>query len=193
MDEKQIKGTQTEKNLLKAYAGESQARGRYKMFAEVARQEGYEQIAAIFMETAHQEYVHARNFFSFLEGGSVEISASYPTGPVGDTERNLQEAAAGEHEEWAELYNEFSRVAKEEGFSRIATLFRLVAEVEQGHEQRYMKLLDRVKAGTVFTDEEEQNWQCRECGYVHRGKTAPAICPTCGKGQGYFEREKENY
>lgn len=193
MTEKSIRGTQTEKNLLKSFAGESQARGRYTIFAEVARKEGYEQIAAIFLETAEQEYVHARSFFSFLDEGMLEITASYPAGPIGDTERNLEEAATGEHEEWADMYLEFARVAKEEGFPRIAAHFKLVASVEQGHEARYLKLLERVKAGTVFSDPEEEVWQCRECGYLHRGKSAPGKCPVCGKEQGYFERKKENY
>lgn len=193
MSEKSIKGTQTEKNLLKSFAGESQARGRYTIFAEVARREGYEQIAAIFLETAEQEYSHARGFFSFLDEGMLEITASYPAGPVGDTARNLREAAAGEHEEWSDMYLEFARVAQEEGFPRIAAHFKLVASVEQGHEDRYLKLLERVEAGTVFSDAEEEEWQCRECGYIHRGKKAPERCPVCGKEQGYFERKKRNY
>lgn len=193
MSEKSIKGTQTEKNLLKSFAGESQARGRYTIFAEVAKKEGYEQIAAIFLETAEQEYSHAKGFFSFLDEGMLEITASYPAGPVGDTARNLREAAAGEHEEWADMYLEFARVAKEEGFPRIANHFKLVASVEQGHEERYLKLLERVEAGTVFTDQEEEVWQCRECGYIHRGKSAPGKCPVCGKERGYFERKKNNY
>lgn len=193
MSQKNIKGTQTEKNLLKAFAGESQARGRYTIFAEVARSEGYEQIAAIFLETAEQEYAHARSFFSFLDEGMLEITASYPAGPVGDTERNLAEAAAGEHEEWSDMYLDFARVAQEEGFPRIAAHFKLVASVEQVHEARYLKLLERVQSSTVFTDAEEEEWQCRECGYVHRGKSAPGKCPVCGKEQGYFERKKNNY
>lgn len=193
MTEKSIKGTRTEQNLLKSFAGESQARGRYTIFAEVAQREGYEQIAAIFLETAEQEYVHAKSFFSYLDEGMLEITASYPAGPIGDTARNLQEAAAGEHEEWADMYFEFAKVAEEEGFTRIASHFRLVAAVEQGHEQRYLKLLERVQSGTVFGDSEEEEWQCRHCGYIHRGKNAPKKCPVCGKEQGYFERKKNNY
>lgn len=193
MTTKSIKGTETEKNLLKSFAGESQARGRYTIFAEVAEKEGYDQIAAIFRETAEQEYAHAKSFFSFLDEGMLEITASYPAGPIGTTERNLAEAAAGEHEEWADLYLEFARVAQEEGFPRIASHFKLVAQVEQGHEERYLKLLERVKSGTVFQDEEEEEWQCRYCGYIHRGKKAPGKCPVCGKEQGIFERKKNNY
>ena len=193
MDKKSIKGTNAEKNLLKSFAGESQARGRYTIFAEVAQKEGYEQIAAIFLETAAQEYAHAKKFFSYLEEGMLEITASYPAGPVGTTAQNLKEAAAGEHEEWADMYLEFARVAKEEGFPEIAANFKLVASVEQGHEERYLKLLERVASDTVFNDSEEEEWQCRYCGYIHRGKSAPKKCPVCGKEQGYFERKKDNY
>lgn len=193
MEQKSIKGTETEKNLLKSFAGESQARGRYTIFAEVAKKEGYEQIAAIFLETAEQEYSHAKGFFSFLDEGMLEITASYPAGPVGDTARNLREAAAGEHEEWADMYLEFARVAQEEGFPRIAAQFKLVASVEQGHEARYLKLLERVESGTVFRSEENEQWQCRYCGYIHTGKSAPGKCPVCGKEQAYFERKKDNY
>ncbi len=193
MEQKSIKGTETEKNLLKSFAGESQARGRYTIFAEVAKKEGYEQIAAIFLETAEQEYSHAKGFFSFLDEGMLEITASYPAGPVGDTARNLREAAAGEHEEWADMYLEFARVAQEEGFPRIAAQFKLVASVEQGHEARYLKLLERVESGTVFRSEEDEQWQCRYCGYIHTGKSAPGKCPVCGKEQAYFERKKDNY
>lgn len=193
MNKKSIKGTNTEKNLLKSFAGESQARGRYTIFAEVARKEGYEQIASIFLETASQEYAHAKKFFSYLEGGMLEITASYPAGPVGDTAQNLKEAAAGEHEEWADMYLEFARVAKEEGFPEIAANFKLVASVEQGHEERYLKLLERFASDSVFADSKEVEWQCRYCGYIHRGKSAPEECPVCCKEQGYFERKKNNY
>lgn len=165
MDKKNIKGTRTEVNLLKSFAGESQARSRYTIFAEVAREEGYEQIASIFMETAEQEFAHAKNFFSYLDEGMLEIQASYPAGPVGDTARNLAEAAAGEHEEWADMYVEFARVAREEGFTAIAKLFENVAVVEQGHEARYLKLLARMEAGEVFSDPDANTqWQCRYCG-----------------------------
>lgn len=194
MDKKAIKGTRTEQNLLKAFAGESQARGRYTIFAEVARKEGYEQIAAIFMETAEQEFAHAKRFFSMLDEGFLEITATYPAGPVGDTARNLAEAAAGEHEEWSEMYLEFGRVAREEGFNSIGVLFDGVARVEQHHEARYRVLLERVNTGTVFTsDSDETEWQCRYCGYIHKGKSAPKACPVCQKPQGFFQRKEENY
>lgn len=194
MDKKSIKGTRTEANLLKSFAGESQARSRYTIFAEVAREEGYEQIASIFMETAEQEFAHAKNFFSYLDEGMLEIQASYPAGPVSDTARNLAEAAAGEHEEWADMYAEFARVAREEGFTAIAKLFENVAVVEQGHEARYLKLLARMKAGEVFSDPDANTqWQCRYCGYIATGKNAPKTCPVCRKPQAYFQRRQENY
>ncbi|WP_278745164.1 rubrerythrin [Muribaculum intestinale] len=193
MDKKSIKGTETEKNLLKSFAGESQARGRYTIFAEVAQKEGYEQIAAIFLETASQEYAHAKKFFSYLEEGMLEITASYPAGPVGTTAQNLQEAAAGEHEEWADMYLAFAKTAQEEGFPHIAANFKLVAQVEQGHEERYLRLLDRLATDTMFGDAEEVLWQCRYCGYIHRGKNAPKKCPVCEKPQGYFERKADNF
>ena len=135
----------------------------------------------------------AKSFFSYLDEGMLEITASYPAGPIGDTARNLREAAAGEHEEWSDMYLEFARVAQEEGFPRIASHFKLVAQVEQGHEARYLKLLERVESGSVFRDSEEEEWQCRYCGYIHKGKSAPGKCPVCGKEQGYFERKKNNY
>lgn len=194
MEKKSIKGTRTEVNLLKSFAGESQARGRYTIFADVAREEGYEQIAAIFMETAEQEFAHARNFFSYLDEGMLEIQASYPAGPVADTARNLAEAAAGEHEEWADMYVEFARVAREEGFPAIAKLFENVAVVEQSHEARYLKLLARMEAGEVFSDPDANTqWQCRYCGYIATGKNAPKTCPVCRKPQAYFQRRQENY
>lgn len=194
MDKKAIRGTRTEQNLLKAFAGESQARGRYTIFAEVARNEGYEQIAAIFMETAEQEFAHAKRFFSMLDEGFLEITATYPAGPVGDTARNLAEAAAGEHEEWSEMYLEFARVARMEGFNAIGVLFDGVARVEQHHEARYRVLLERVNTGTVFTsDSDDTEWQCRYCGYIHKGKSAPKACPVCQKLQGFFQRKEDNY
>ncbi|MCH5347321.1 MAG: rubrerythrin family protein [Muribaculaceae bacterium] len=193
MDKKAIRGTRTEQNLLKSFAGESQARSRYTIFAEVARAEGYEQIAAIFEETAENEYAHAKRFFSFLDEGMLEITATYPAGPVGDTARNLAEAAAGEHEEWSDMYLEFSKVAAEEGFKEIAALYKVIARVEQGHEERYRKLLERVTENQVFHSEEPTEWQCRYCGYVHVGKDAPARCPSCLKEQAYFERKADNY
>ncbi len=188
-----VKGTKTEQNLLKSFAGESQARGRYVYFASIAKKEGYEQIAAIFNETAEQEKEHAKRFFKFLEGGMVEITASYPAGILSTTVENLKAAAAGENEEWSELYPEFAKVADEEGFPQIAEAFRRIATVEAGHEARYLKLYERMINGTVFEDEEEIEWQCRNCGYIHKGKKAPEVCPACQHPKAYFERKKNNY
>ncbi len=190
---KSVKGTKTEQNLLKAFAGESQARSRYTFFASVAKKEGYEQISGVFMETAEQEKEHAERFFKFLEGGMVEITASYPAGKIGTTMENLAAAAAGENEEWAEMYPEFAAIADEEGFPAIAAVFRNVATVEEQHEIRYRKLLAHVEAGDVFSREEEIYWQCRNCGYVHKGKNAPESCPACAHPQAYFEPMKQNY
>jgi rubrerythrin len=190
---KSIKGTQTEKNLLISFAGESQARMRYTMFASTAKKEGLEQISAIFLETADQEKEHAKKFFSYLAGGMVEITASYPAGVVGTTAENLLAAANGEHEEWAVDYPHFADVADAEGFANIAATFRKVASVEAQHEKRYRKLLDRVEKNQVFAREEETTWQCRNCGYIHTGKEAPKACPTCAHPQAYFEEEKTNY
>ena len=190
---KSIKGTQTEQNLLKSFAGESQARTRYTFFASVAKKEGFEQISAIFMETADQEQEHAKKFFKYLEGGMVEITASFPAGVIGTTAENLKAAAEGENEEWVELYPHFADVAEQEGFPAVALTFRNVAKVEAEHEKRYRKLLENVENGTVFTDSEEIEWQCRNCGYVHRGKTAPEQCPACAHPRAYFERKKNNY
>ena len=191
---KTLKGTQTEKNLLISFAGESQARNRYTIFAKTAKKEGFEQIAAIFLETAEQEKYHAKKFFSYLEGGEVEITATYPAGVVGGTTaENLSAAANGENEEWTEAYPHFADIADAEGFANIAATFRKIAAVEAQHEKRYRKLLDRVVAGTVFAREEETSWQCRECGHVHVGKEAPKACPTCAHPQAYFEEEKTNY
>lgn len=191
--EKSIKGTITEKNLLKAFAGESQARSRYTYFAKRAKEEGYEQIAAIFMETAEQEMQHANRFFGFLEGGDVEITAAYPAGKVGSTAENLKAAAMGENEEYTELYPEFSRIAQEEGFKKIASVFKLIAKVEAMHEQRYLKLLKNVVEGKVFEREERTDWYCRKCGYVQQGNKPPQNCPACEHPQAYFEEMKENY
>ena len=190
---KSVKGTKTEQNLLKSFAGESQARGRYVYFASIAKKEGYEQIAAIFNETAEQEKEHAKRFFKFLEGGIVEITASYPAGILSTTVENLKAAAAGENEEWSELYPEFAKVADEEGFPQIAEAFRRIATVEAGHEARYLKLYERMINGTVFEDEEEIEWQCRNCGYIHKGKKAPEVCPACQHPKAHFERKKNNY
>ncbi|WP_461639306.1 rubrerythrin [Labilibaculum euxinus] len=191
--EKSIKGTQTEKNLLKAFAGESQARSRYTYFAKQAKREGYEQIAALFLETAEQEMQHAKRFFSFLEGGDVEITASYPAGKVGTTAENLKAAANGENEEYTELYPEFARIAEEEGFKKVASAFKLIAKVEQVHEERYLKLLANLEENSVFEKEENEKWYCRKCGYVHEGEKAPKNCPACEHPQAYFEIKGENY
>ena len=193
MEKKSIRGTRTEHNLLASFAGESQARSRYTLFAEKAREEGYEQIAAIFMETAEQELSHARQFFSLLEGGPVEITAGYPAGVVGDTKKNLAEAAAGEREEWSDLYENFAKTAQDEGFPQIANTFRLVAKVEQVHEARYVKLLERLESGTEFEEPEPIEWQCRRCGFTITAKAAPKRCPVCGADQGWFQRKADNY
>lgn len=188
-----IKGTRTEQELLKAFAGESQARSRYTFFAKAAKKEGYEQIAGVFMETAEQEKEHAKRFFSYLEGGNVEITASYPAGIISDTAANLRAAAEGEHEEHTVLYAESARIAKEEGFNEIAALFTVISKVEMEHERRYLKLLERVEGGRFFERDGEIYWQCRNCGYIHKGKKAPNICPSCRHPQAYFEPMKENY
>ncbi|MBD5175713.1 MAG: rubrerythrin family protein [Bacteroidales bacterium] len=193
MEKKSIKGTRTEHNLLASFAGESQARARYTLFAQKAKEEGYEQIAAVFLETAEQELSHARTFFSMLEGGSVEITAAYPAGVVGDTRTNLAEAAAGEREEWSDLYENFGKIAQEEGFPQIANVFRLIKGVEQMHEARYKKLLDRLETGTEFEQAEPTEWMCRKCGFTINAKSAPKRCPICGMDQGWFERKAENY
>ena len=190
---KSLQGTQTEKNLLISFAGESQARNRYTMFASTAKKEGFEQIAAIFLETAEQEKEHAKKFFGYLQGGMVEITASYPAGVVGTTAENLRAAAEGEHEEWAVDYPKFADIAEQEGFANIAATFRKIASVEAEHEKRYRRLLEKVEAGKVFSREEEVTWQCRNCGYTHTGKDAPKACPACAHPQAYFEEEKQNY
>jgi rubrerythrin len=191
--EKSLKGTRTEKNLMQSFAGESQARMRYTYFASQAKKEGYEQISAVFTETAEQEKEHAKRFFKFLEGGMVEINASFPAGVIGTTAENLKAAAAGENEEWSELYPSFAKIAEEEGFKAIAAVFRLIAKVEAEHERRYKTLLARVEEGKVFEREEEIEWQCRNCGYIHRGKKALDTCPACAHPQAYFEPMKNNY
>ncbi len=188
-----LKGTQTEKNLLIAFAGESQARTRYTFFASAARKEGYEQIAGVFSETADQEKEHAERFFKFLEGGMVEIQASYPAGVIGTTIQNLELSVAGEHEEWSADYPKFADIADSEGFPQVAAAFRNIATVEAQHEKRYAILLERVKSGKFFEREEEIEWQCRNCGYVIKSKTAPKACPSCLHPQSYFEPKKNNY
>jgi rubrerythrin len=188
-----IKGTQTEQNLLKSFAGESQARNRYTFFASKARKDGFEQIAAIFEETAAQEKEHAKLFFKFLEGGMVEITASFPAGVIGSTADNLLAAAEGEHEEWDLLYPEFARVAAKEGFTQIATAFELVATVEKRHEDRYRKLLQNIENGEVFQRAAQVAWACRNCGYIHNGEKALESCPCCLHPQSFFELRADNY
>ena len=190
---KSIKVTRTEHNLLASFAGESQARSRYTLFAQKAIEEGYEQIAAIFLTTADQELSHATQFFNLLEGGMVEVKAAYPAGVVGTTKENLIAAAAGEHEEWGDLYANFADVAQEEGFPNIALLYKNIAKVEQMHEARYLKLLERMENEQVFSSEEPVKWYCRKCGYVVELKSAPKKCPVCGVPQGWFERFPDNY
>jgi len=191
--EKSIKGTRTEKNLLKAFAGESQAMNRYLFFAKAAKNEGYEQIAAIFEKTAWQEQQHAKRFFKFLEGGEVEITASYPAGIIGTTAENLKASAMGENEEWTLLYPEFAEIAKEEGFPAVAAAFKIIAKVEAEHEKRYLKLLQQLESDSVFRKEEAIRWECRNCGYVHEGKNPPENCPACQHPKAYFEEKAENY
>ncbi len=190
---KSLKGTRTEQNLLKAFAGESQARMRYDYFSKQAKKEGLEQISAIFAETALNEKEHAKRFFKFLEGGMVEITAAYPAGVIGTTAENLKAAADGENEEWTELYPEFADVAEEEGFKEVATAFRMIAKVEKAHEERYRKLYTNLEEGKVFEKDGVMIWKCRNCGYIHEGKSAPKVCPACLHPQAYFELEAENY
>jgi rubrerythrin len=190
---KSLKGTKTEQNLLKAFAGESQARMRYDYFAKQAKKEGLEQISAIFMETALNEKEHAKRFFKFLEGGPVEITAVYPAGKIGTTLENLKASAEGENEEWTELYPEFARVAKEEGFNEVASAFTLIAKVEKAHENRYTKLYNNLESGKVFKREDKIIWKCRNCGYLHEGASAPKVCPACLHPQSYFEIKEQNY
>ncbi|MGA2585860.1 MAG: rubrerythrin [Candidatus Aminicenantales bacterium] len=190
---KSIKGTQSEKNLLTAFAGESQARNRYTYFAGVAKKAGYEQIADIFLETAENEKEHAKRFFLLLEGGEVEITAAYPAGVIGDTAANLEAAAAGEHLEWTMLYVDAERTAEAEGFPEVAKQFKEIAEVEVQHEKRYRKLLANIREGKVFKKDVVVKWKCRNCGYVHEGKDAPLICPACKHAQAYYEVMAENF
>ena len=188
-----IKGTQTEKNLLKAFAGESQAKNRYTFFAKQAKKDGYEQISALFLETAMNEEEHAKIFFKFLEGGDVEITAAYPAGVIGTTEENLKAAAMGENEEWTKLYPKFAEVAGQEGFKRIAAAFKLISKIEADHEARFLKLLKNLEEGRAFLRDEKIQWVCRKCGHVHFGEKALEKCPVCGHPQGYFEEKAENF
>ena len=190
---KELKGTQTEKNLLKSFAGESQARNRYTFFASKAREEGYIQIALVFDETANQEKEHAKRFFSYLEGGDVEITASYPAGKVGTTLENLTEAANGEHMEQSSIYPEFSNVAKTEGFEEISKLFDMVSIAETNHERRYRALAENVKLGKVFKRDGKIVWRCINCGFVHEGMEPPKVCPACLHPQSYYEIRGENW
>ena len=190
---KSVKGTRTEKNLLTAFAGESQARNRYTFFASVARDAGYEQIANIFTETAANEKEHAEVFFKYLEGGDVEIKAAYPAGIIGDTPANLKAAADGEKLEWSQIYADFEKIALEEGFDEVATLFKEIAEVEEFHEKRYRKLAKNIADGEVFKKKTTVKWHCTNCGYIHEGTEAPEECPACKHAQAYYELLAENY
>ena len=190
---KSLKGTKTEKNLLGAFAGESQARNRYTFFASKAKKEDYEQIAAIFQETADNEKEHAEVFFEHLQGGDTEITASYPAGVIGTTEENLLAAAEGEKMEWGTLYPDFEKTAAEEGFPMVAHSFREIAKVESYHEKRYRKLLEIVEKNAVFKKDKDVKWKCRNCGYVYEGKEAPDVCPACQHKQSYYEIWMENY
>jgi rubrerythrin len=190
---KSLKGTKTEQNLLKAFAGESQARNRYTYFASQARKDGFMQIENIFTETALNEKEHAKIFFEYLEGGDVEIVAAYPAGMIKDTRTNLEEAAAGENMEWTTLYQEFSSIAKEEGFPEVSSSFDQIAEVEKFHEKRYRKLISNVADALVFKKKEKIKWHCTNCGYIHEGTEAPKKCPACKHPQSYYEVLAENY
>jgi rubrerythrin len=188
-----LKGSKTEKNLLAAFAGESQARNRYTFFASVAKKEGYEQIAAIFHETADNEKEHAELFFKYLKGGMVELNAAYPAGVIAPTTENLKAAAEGEKMEWGTIYPNFADMAEQEGFSEVAETFRNVAKVEAYHERRYLKLLENVTQGKVFRKNTPIKWKCRNCGYVFEGTEVPDKCPVCSHARSYFEVWCENY
>ena len=190
---KSIKGTRTEKNLLAAFAGESQARNRYTYFASAAKKAGFEQIAAIFLETAENEKEHAKRFFKLLEGGEVEIQAAYPAGIIGDTAANLKAAADGELMEWSSLYIDAANIAREEGFEKVASQFNEIAKIEKHHEARYRKLLDNLNIDMVFKKDNTVVWKCRNCGYVIEGRIAPQKCPACEHPQAYFEIKADNY
>ncbi len=189
----EMKGSRTEQNLLKAFAGESQARNRYSYFCKVAEREGYFQIAKIFAETADQERIHAKRFFRFLTGGMVEITAAYPAGCIGTTEENLAAAAGGEHEEWTALYPEFARIAEEEGFRDVAAAFRKIMVAEKHHEERYRTLLQHLQGGTLRKKDESIQWVCAKCGYIHEGTEPPKKCPACLHGIELFEVFAEKY
>jgi rubrerythrin len=188
-----LKGTRTELNLLKSFAGESQARNRYEFFASIAKKEGYEQIAAIFMETSNQEKEHAKRFFKFLEGGMTEITATYPAGIIGKTKENLKAAAEGENEEWTDLYPHFAEVAKEEGFPEIAAAYKMIAKVEAEHERRYLKLLQNISEDKVFVKDGKVWWKCLNCGYVYESEKALENCPACLHPKAYMQVREDNY
>jgi len=190
---KELQGTGTEKNLLAAFAGESQARNRYTYYASVARKEGYQHIAAVFLETADHEKEHARRLFKFLEGGEVEITAAFPAGRIGTTAQNLKAAAEGENHEHTVMYPEFARTAEEEGFSQIAAVFRAIAVAEKYHEQRYRGLLANLESDAIFKRDRVVKWRCRNCGYVHEGREAPASCPACAHPRAFYELYVENW
>ena len=190
---KSLKNTETEKNLLKSFAGESQARNRYEFFAKIAKKEGYEQISNIFQETANQEKEHAKRFYKFLEGGVTEIIASYPAGIIGTTKENLKAAAEGENEEWTDLYPKFAETAEKEGFPEIANAFRMIAKVEAEHERRYLKLLQNISEDKVFIKDGKVWWKCLNCGYVYESEEALEICPACLHPKAYMQIREENY
>ncbi len=191
--EKSLKGTRTEQNLLKSFAGESQAKNRYEFFAKQAKKDGFEQIAAIFMMTAQEEQAHAKRFFKFMEGGVVEITASYPAGIVGTTAENLKAAAEGENEEWTDLYPAFAEIAKEEGFPKVASAFKMIAKVEAEHEKRFLKLLQNVSEDKVFMKDGKVWWQCMVCGYTYESANALENCPACLHPQKYMKLMQDNY
>ncbi len=188
-----VKGTETEKNILKAFAGESQARNRYTYFASQAKKDGFVQISAIFEETANQEKEHAKRLFKLLEGGELEITAGFPSGIIGSTEENLEASAAGENYEHTQMYPEFAKIAREEGFDAIATIFESIAVAEKQHEKRYLDLLDNINNGRVFRRDNAVIWRCRNCGYLHEGSEAPELCPACAHPQAHFELLGENW
>ncbi len=188
-----LKGSKTERNILTAFAGESQARNRYNYYASKARDEGFMQISAVFEETANQEKEHAKRLFKLLQGGEVEIQAAFPAGVIGTTAENLREAAGGENHEWTDMYPSFAEVAREEGFDEIAAILDAIAVAEKQHEKRYSALLSNVESGTVFKKDESISWVCRNCGYRHEGKEAPEVCPACNHPQAYFEVLSENW
>ena len=188
-----LRGSRTEKNLLTAFAGESQARNRYIFYASKAKKDGYVQIQSILEETASQEKEHAERLFKFLTGGEVKIEASFPAGVIGTTAENLKAAAGGEHHEWEEMYPTFAKEAREEGFTEIANVFQAISVAEKQHEKRYLDLLANIEAGTVFNKNKSVVWRCRNCGYLHSGPEAPEVCPACAHPQAYFELLGENW